>query len=229
MRINIKITAIVPTRKGSKGVKRKNIRILNGKPLICYTLDEALKSKFIDNILIPTDDEEVIKIANQYKIKTFVLPENLTRDESDLQKEVLSYLFKNLDDLHEVFIMLPAVAPLRKAIDIDLATELFFESDCDTVIGVAESKEIPYWTYNIKDGYLTSIKGLENPLVRRQLLPKTYTLNGSLFISNVDTFLKNGTFFTDKVVPYIFPSNRSIDIDTELDLKFAEFLLQNQE
>ena len=225
---NKKILAIIPARGGSKGIPRKNIKLLAGKPLIAYSIEAGLKSKYINKVVVSTEDEEIAEISKKYGAEVVKRPKELARDESPTI-DAIKYTLKFLEFegyIPDIIILLQPTSPLRTVDDINKAIELFLNNDCESVVSVSECKKSPYWSLKIEDGYIKPILGWDYFLnKRRQDLPKTYYLNGAIYITTVKDLFKYNGFFSQNTDPYIMPEIRSIDIDESIDLKFVEFLL----
>jgi CMP-N-acetylneuraminic acid synthetase len=225
---NIKCLAIIPARGGSKGLPRKNIKPLLGKPLVAWTIEQAKKSKYIDRIVVSTEDMEIAEIAKEYGAEIIERPEELAKDESPTidaifhALEVLKAENYNLD----IIILLQPTSPLRKAEDIDNAMELFFNSVCEAVVSVCEVEHSPYWSFKIEDNYLKLFFGDKYWKMRRQDLPKVYVPNGAIYISTPENLRKYKSFYCFKTIPYIMPPERSVDIDKEIDFMLAELLMR---
>ncbi|AKB29022.1 Legionaminic acid cytidylyltransferase [Methanosarcina siciliae T4/M] len=223
-----KIISIIPARGGSKGIPQKNIRLLAGRPLIAYTIDCALNSKYINRVVVSTDDEGIATISEKYGVEVVKRPESLAQDNSptiDAVLHVLEFL-EIQNEKHIIIVLLQPTSPLRNSQDIDNAIELFFKNTCDSVISVCESEHPPFWTYKIDDQYLKPILGDNYSKMRRQDLPKSYILNGAIYISTVEIIQECRSFNSHKVSPYIMPSIRSVDIDDELDFIVAEYIFK---
>ena len=224
----MKILAVIPARGGSKGVPRKNIRLLNGKPLIAYTIEEAKKSKYIDRIIVSTEDKEIAEISTKYGAEVIERPAELARDDTPTVDVVL-HLLDSLNHYEpDIIILLQPTSPLRTYEDIDSALVLFINNNCDSVVSVCEIEHTPYWSFKIEDGYLKPIFGEEYLKKRRQELPKVYIPNGAIFITTPDILKKYRSFYCERTVPYIMPIERSVDIDNEIDFLLAEILIKRR-
>jgi CMP-N-acetylneuraminic acid synthetase len=227
---NKKILAIIPARGGSKGIPRKNIKLLSGKPLMTYTIEVALKSKYLDRVIVSTDDKEIAKISKKYGAEVIKRPKILAIDRAktiDVIFHLLSVLKKEKYD-PDVIVLLQPTSPLRIVKDIDNAIELFLKNKCESIISICESGHSPYWSFKIKSGYLTPILGRKYFKQRRQGLSKSYIPNGAIYISTPKNLFKYKSFYTNKILPYIMPLERSIDIDNETDFKLAELILKKK-
>ncbi len=219
--------AIVPARCGSKGLPGKNIKDLHGKPMIAYTIEEALKSQYIDEVIISTDCKEIEKIALEYGAKSlFLRPEVLA---SDTAIAIDNYIY-TVDRLNEEFgykikdfVVLQPTSPLRKSIDIDGAVKLFNDKNADSVVSYTEEHHPIEWhKYITEDGKFENI--FEEKLKNRQEIKPSYYPNGAIFVFKYE-MIKQKKYYTDKSYSYIMPRDRSADVDTMEDFKYIEFLL----
>lgn len=223
-----KILAIIPARGGSKGLPRKNIRQLNGKPLICYAIDEAMKSKFIDSILVTTDESEIAEISKKAGAEVIIRPPALAQDESP----VIDAIFHALDNIKgekpDFIVLLQPTSPLREASDIDGAIQLFLDGRCDSLMSVCLAEHSPYWYYNIKNGLMTPLFDERFLEIRRQELPPAYRLNGAIYIISPETLRKHKSFYCNRTLPFVMTAKSSIDIDEEIDFQIAELLMRQR-
>jgi N-acylneuraminate cytidylyltransferase len=225
-----KIIAIIPARGGSKGIPRKNIRLLAGKPLIVYTIEAALKSKYLDRVIVSTEDREIAEISKKYGAETIKRPKTLARDGAktiDAIFHLLSVLKKEKCE-PKIIILLQPTSPLRTVNDINKAVEFFLENKCKSVISVCEPDHSFYGLLKIEKKYLKPIFHWKYFKQRRQTLPKTYIPNGAIFISAPKTLKKYKSFYNNKILPFTMPLERSIDIDNEIDFFIAESYLNNK-
>lgn len=228
-----RIIAIIPARGGSKGLPRKNIKLLNGKPLIAYTIEEALKSKFLDRVFVSTEDDEIAKISKNYGAEIIQRPKDLAEDDSlrrDVIKHVIQTLKSKLNYEAEVIVYLQPTSPLRTVTDIDSALDMYLKNRYDSVVSVCKSSESPYWSLTIKNQIFKPLFGWDYFMNKqRQDLPTSYILNGALYITSVKKFIQNNNLFSKRTLPYIMPIERSIDIDDDLDFKLAELLIKRED
>lgn len=222
--------ALIPARSGSKGLKNKNILLLNGKPLIVYTIESAIKSKIFDKIIVSTDSPKIAEVAKKYGADVpFMRPKELATDEASLVDVVLHALQFLIEkgERYDYFALLQPTSPLRTAGDIVNAVNLLLEKDANSVVSVCEVECTPLWA-NILPSDL-SLEGFIKDEVkgkRRQDLPQFYRLNGAIYLASVDYFLREKDWFKEKSYAYIMPRERSIDIDDHIDLKLAEILIE---
>lgn len=220
------VLAVIPARGGSKGVPKKNIKILVDKPLIAYTINAAKGSRYINKIIVSTDDAEIKEVSKQYDAEVIDRPKELAGDFSP-SIDVVLHVLKNIGNIKpDLVILLQPTSPLRTSEDIDNAIELFLNSkDALSLISITNYEKPPFWALKLKDNLISPMFGEKYFKMMRQELPEAYKPNGAIFIARPETLLKYKTYYTQKTLGYIMPYERSIDIDTEFDFKLAEFLI----
>ena len=225
--------AIIPARGGSKGLKGKNIKLLGGLPLICYSIKAALNSNLVTRVIVSTDNKEIAAIAKECGAEVpFMRPVNLANDTSmviDTYLQVVDKITEKSSKPIESFIALLPTAPLRSSQDIDKAIEIFNKKKADSVISVFEAAAPLHWHRHItKDGklenYLPEFKAIKN----RQEYEKTFLPNGAIYIFRTEVLRLTREYYSKKTYPFIMPNKRSIDIDNLLDFEWAEFLLNKR-
>lgn len=223
--MNPKILAIIPARGGSKGIPRKNIRQLAGKPLLAWTIKEAKKSNYISSTILSSEDPEIINVAKQYGCEVpFIRPLELAQDDTPGIDTVL-HAIENCPSFDYVVLLQPT-SPLRTVEDIDECIKYFMEQKADFCVSVSETDKSPYWMYKIdKNGKMESLIKSEEIPTRRQDLRKTYSLNGAIYVAKIDKLIDSKSFLTPSTLAYIMKKEHSIDIDNELDLKLCEWYL----
>ena len=225
MHQNKTFLAIIPARGGSKRLPNKNILILKDKPLIAWSIDAGLDSKYVDKVLVSSDSENILDISHKYKAETIKRPEYLANDTAT----TIDAIFHTLDNVerYDYIILLQATSPLRNSHHIDEAIELLESKNADAIVSVCEMEHSPLWS-NTLDKNL-SMKGfLKDELlnIRSQDLDTYYRLNGAIYICKVDRLIEEKTFFIkDNIYAYVMDKKNSIDIDEEIDFKMAEFFL----
>ncbi|WP_457745044.1 acylneuraminate cytidylyltransferase family protein [Sulfurimonas sp.] len=221
-----KILAIIPARGGSKRLPRKNVLDLHGKPLIAWSIEAALRSRYISKTVVTSDDEEILDIAKRYKADTIERPDELASD-SATTFEAIKHAIETSDESYKYIILLQATSPLRDEKHIDEAIELLNVKNADAIVSVCEMEHSPLWSNTLDDDL--SMKGFLKEEVlnkRSQDLEKYYRLNGAIYIANVKKFLENGSFFLkENIYAYVMEKSDSIDIDTQADFDFANYLL----
>ncbi len=226
------VIALIPARGGSKGVPRKNVRPLLGKPLIAWTIDAALAAKSVRRVIVSTDDHEIAVLARACGAEVpFMRPAEFAQDDTTdmpVLKHALEFLTVKESYDCEMIAWLRPTAPLRTADDIDTAVTILASSDADSVRSVSASKAHPYWMKTISDGVLHPfIAGEdEHKYPRRQTLPPAYGLNGAVDVTRTKTLQGWSTLWGERIAGYIMPPERSIDIDMESDFVIAEALLK---
>ncbi|MBQ2666256.1 acylneuraminate cytidylyltransferase family protein [Methanobrevibacter sp.] len=221
------IISIIPARGGSKGIPRKNIKLLNGKPLISYSIEASKSCNLIDSTYVSTEDVEISEISKKYDAEVIERPEELAGDDSssiDVILHVFDYM-ENHGSLPDLFILLQPTSPLRTSEDIEASIKLFLDSDCDSLVGVCEMDHRSLLNFSLNNGFLVQNNNESLFNSRRQDFPTYYSLNGAIYITTPDFIRKNRSFYCDKTIPYVMSKERSIDIDTPLDFKLAEIIL----
>ena len=224
------IFGLIPARSGSKGLPGKNVKPLLGKPLIAWTIKQAMASKYLDGVIVSTNDKEIAGISKRYGAEVpFMRPKELATDEaksSDVILHAINWTEEN-DKPYDLVMLLQPTSPLRIKEDIDKAIELLFEKRADAIVSVCEMEHHPYWSNVLpEDGCMKDFIKPEAAR-RRQELPAFYRLNGAIYLSYCNYLKQEKSFFGDKTFAYIMPRERSIDIDEELDFIVAEILLGN--
>lgn len=226
-----KIVALIPARGGSKGIKNKNIIDLCGKPLISYTIQAALESKYIDKVIVSTDSQEIADVAIKYGAEVpFLRPGELASDTSktiDAVMHAVGELEKRKEE-YDILILLQATQPLRTADDIDSAIELFIKNKGQSLVSVSPVEDNPILIRTIDNlGRMNSILPMKSTC-RRQDMPLYYRVNGCIYI-NLISELDLNTSFNDNTIPYIMPKERSVDIDEIKDLLIAQYYISRNE
>ncbi len=227
-----KFLAIITARGGSKGLKDKNIKSLNGKPLIAYTIEAATESNIFDKVIVSTDSEQIADVSREYGAEIpFIRPKELATDEAKSADVVLHALdyYKKQNENYDYFILLQPTSPLRTGEDLSNAADLILEKGGNSVVGVCEVEHSPLWTNELPRSL--SLEGfLHKEIIntRRQDLPVYYRINGALYICKPEIFWASRDFFGDKSYAYIMTKEASVDIDDETDFLFAELLLKQR-
>jgi len=221
-----RIIAIIPARGGSKGVKRKNIRSVAGKPLIQWTIDAAHQSKYLDRCILSSEDNEIITIAKSLGCDVpFIRPKHLAKDDTAGILPILHAL-NVLKEQYDYVMILQPTSPLRNVEDIDNSIELCFKHQASYCVSVTTPSKHPYWSFYLKEN---TLKPLQEKLVtRRQDLPDMVVLNGAIYLAKIESLFKDENFIQPDTLAYQMPAARSFDIDTELDLKICQFLLEEK-
>jgi len=225
-----KILSIITARGGSKGLKRKNVVDLAGKPLIAWTIEASLDSKYITKTIVSSDDKEALDISKEYGANVVRRPDDLSSDSATSEsviKHTIDYL-ESMGEIFDIVILLQPTSPLRNSQDIDSAFEIMFNSDATAVISTSEFDNKILKTFiETPDGFLKGVSNNEYPFMRRQDLPVVYMSNGAIYIIDVNIFNKNLSLITDRTLPYLMPANKSFDVDSESDLLSIEKLIKS--
>ena len=222
-----KILAIIPARSGSKGLPHKNIKKLDGKPLIAYTIEAAKKSNIFKDIFVSTDSEEYAEISKSFgAIVPFLRDKSLSKDDSKISDVIINILEKleKLGKKYDFFMLLQPTSPLRTEEDILNAYNFLKEKNGNSIISVCEVEHSPLWM-NTLDKSLCLDNFLESVDKNRQELEQYYRINGAIYLTNVEYYKKFKNFYKDKSYAYIMENEKSVDIDTKLDFIVAEAIL----
>ena len=228
-----KILGLIPARGGSKGFPRKNIKLLLDKPLIAWTIEQALESKYIDRLIVSTDDIEIAEISKKYKADVpFIRPRELSEDNAkgiDVVLHTLDWLKENdKRKKYDLIMLLQPTSPLRKYEDIDKAIELLFLKEAKAIVSVCEVDHHPLWTNALpEDGCMKDFIRKEIINKNRQELPIFYRLNGAIYLAYCNYIKEQKSFFSKDTFAYIMPKSRSADIDNEIDFELAQILIKN--
>jgi CMP-N-acetylneuraminic acid synthetase len=227
------VLGLILARGGSKGIPRKNIKKLNGKPLVSYTIKAARKSSYLDRIVVSTDDSEIAAVAEHWGAEApFLRPDKLATDEAasiDAVIHAVNWLKKESSYHPEYTMLLQPTSPLRKTEDIDKAVEKLIKNGGGSLIGLSESDKHPYWMMKIKEGEVVPFSEKKSQYTRRQDLPEVYEINGAIYLAETEKMLSEKKLLPGITLPYTMPKKRSIDIDDRLDWKLAEVLLKEEE
>lgn len=224
----MKILFVVTARGGSKGVPRKNIKMLGGMPLVAYKIIAAQKCKYEKRILVSTDDEEIARVSRQYGAEVpFMRPAELATDSAssaDVVLHAMNWVSENSEEKYDYVCLLEPSSPFASYRDFDKALELMQDTDADTLLGMKEADVTTTFIHPLdKDGKLSefyyAIKDLKS--IRRQDQAKEYTMNGCMYIAKWDYFMKNKLFHSENSMPYIMSEESSIEIDTMLNYELA--------
>jgi CMP-N,N'-diacetyllegionaminic acid synthase len=229
-----KVLAVIGARGGSRGVKNKNIRLLLGKPLIAWTIEQALESGLFDRVVLTSDSEEIMDISMKHGADVFFKrPAELASDTAPKLPSIRHALVeteKRYEKQYEIVVDIDATSPLRSRDDIRIAMELFIAQDYDVLVTAMPARRSPY--FNLIEmnasGLVELSKKLEKPINRRQDSPQCFDMNSSFDIWKRDILMRSDTVFTGNTGLYVMPEERSIDIDSELDWRVVEMLMADR-
>ena len=225
----MKILCSICARGGSKEIPNKNIKNLNGKPLLFYTIEQAKKSKIFDKILISTDSEKIKNLAVKYGAECiFKRPKALSKDNTpkidvikDLHLKAEKYFNKKYDIIYD----LDVTSPLRTVSDIRKSYKLFLNSNADNLLSVCNARKNPYFNMlEYQNGIISRVKNLNIKIHSRQQAPVIFEMNASLYIWKRNILHSKKPFFREKTILYNMPFERSIDIDSISDWNLVKLL-----
>jgi N-acylneuraminate cytidylyltransferase len=226
-----RIVALIPARGGSKGLPRKNVRLLGGKPLIGYAIEIAQASNLIDRVIVSTDDAEIADVARQFGAEVpFTRPAELAGDNSpewQVWQHAVRFLQAQENGANlEVLVPIPPTSPFRAVEDVDACIQLLQECDADMVLTVTPSSRSPYFNMLVcnQDGYVHPAIQPATPIHRRQDAPPVFDGATVAYAVRPEFVLNSNYIFEGKVKAVVVPAERALDIDTELDFKIAELM-----
>lgn len=229
----MRFLGLIGARGGSKGIPRKNLIDLAGRPLIYYTFHEALKSKLLDRIVLTTDDQEIAGLAESLGVEApFIRPAHLATDTaimSNVIQHALDWMKTEENYAPDAILLLQPTSPLRRGQHIDEAISLYQEEKADTVISLSNPQEHPWDTVYFEDEQMKFALDKYADLTNRQTYRRFYYINGAIYITTLELFRVRQNFWGGKIVPYFMDTLDSIDIDNEADLVIADCLLRRRQ
>ncbi|ANW96303.1 hypothetical protein AXE80_08440 [Wenyingzhuangia fucanilytica] len=223
----MKILGIIPARGGSKGVPRKNIRLVDRQPLISYTIEQAKKARLLTDIIVSTDSDEIIEVANQYGCVALKRNTENAQDTSKIEDAIIEVL-TSLKTEYDCIVLLQPTAPIREVEDIDNVIQMFLEdANLECVVSVVELEDIhPARMYHvIEDRSMLALdKELESK--RRQDLTPVFLRNGAIYAVKTTAFLKDKKIILPNKKAYIMPESKWANVDTERDFLLTEVLIK---
>lgn len=222
-----KVLAVVAARGGSKGLPRKNLIELGGKPMIAWSIEAAKGSHYLDRTIFSSEDEELMSVARQWGADVpFRRPAELATDDASIM-DTLFHAIDSAGELFDIVVLLQAASPLRLASDIDNSLELCINTGAPACVSVTIPSKPPFWTYLMGEGNrMIPLLPEYSKATRRQDLPNAYVLNGAIFLAEIPWLRQNRVFMCPDTVAFPMPQDRSIDIDTAQDLIIARALLE---
>lgn len=231
----MKAVAFIFARGGSKGLPGKNIRPLGGKPLIAWSIGHAQAVSRIERVIVSTDSMEIAAIAKQYGAEVpFIRPADLSEDRSSewmAWRHALNYIRETTGAFPKVMISVPTTAPLRLSLDIENCLDEHEKGDSDVVITITNAHRSPFFNM-VKandDGSVGLVNSPQSNIHRRQDVPLVYDMTTVCYVANPEFVMAHDTIFDGRVKAVLVPPERAIDIDTLLDFKIAEGLLNSKE
>ena len=225
---NMKILAIIPARSGSKGIHLKNVKKLNGKPLIEYTIKSATRSKYVNRVIVSTDDKKIAKIAKSCGAEIpFIRPKHLATSSAktvDVIKHALNMLRKKIQYEPDIVTLLNPTVPFRDEDAIDESIRVLVKSNADITVQVKEIKTHPYRAYWLKNGFLKPLRKDFLKFHQRQMFPECYYSTAGISTFWNRNIAKFGHIFGPKIKPIISTNEDNIDIDSDFDFFVAEMI-----
>ncbi len=226
-----KILGVITARGGSKGIPRKNIKDLGGKPLIAYTIEACKDSKLITHLILSSDDKEIINVARQYNVDVpFVRPKELAEDTTKhlpVLQHAVQFMEDKLGIKFDYVVNLQPTSPFRLPEDVDGCIEKLSETNADSALAMVEVDDNhPIKMKKIVDGRVLPFSVPEPEGMRRQEFPPAYKRSGAVYVFQRNNLLEKNREYGDDLVAYIVPKERSIDIDNELDWIKAEYMIK---
>jgi len=224
--------AIVPARGGSKGLVSKNIKKLCDKPLIAWSIEAGLKSKYIDEVVVSTDYQNIADIAKKYRANVpFLRPDYLSSDTAtsfDAVEHAVDFYRDRLNKKFDYIVLLEPTSPLREDSDINLAIEKLLNSNADSIVGISktEDQNPAFLIKQNKNGYISGYENKNMKVLRRQDIEDVYFFEGTIYISKTDVLLNKKTFYHDNTIGYEVPKYKSLEIDDIYDFIMVEAIMK---
>ena len=229
---NNSFLVIIPARGGSKGLPGKNIKELCGKPLVAWSIEAGLKSKYVDEVMTSTDDEKIAEISKKYGASVpFLRPSELASDTAttfDTVKHTIDYYKNELKKEFDYIVLLEPTSPLREVFDIDMAIEILLESRADSIVGICktESQNPAFLVSKNENGLISGYENKDMVVLRRQEIKDVYFFEGTIYVSKTDVLLDKKTFYHDNTIGYEVPKYKALEIDDIIDFVMVEAIMK---
>ncbi len=226
--------AIIPARGGSKGLPGKNIKELCGKPLIAWSIENGLKSKYLDEVIVSTDYKEIADIAKQYGASVpFLRPDYLASDTAtsfDAIKYTIDYYKNKLNKEFDYIVLLEPTSPLREVSDIDNAIEKLFDSEANSIVGISktEDQNPAFLVEKNSNDFINGYENKDMQVLRRQDIKDVYFFEGTIYVSKTDVLLDKKTFYHKNTIGYEVPKFKSLEIDDIDDFLMVEAMMKHK-
>jgi CMP-N-acetylneuraminic acid synthetase len=227
----MRVLGIVPARGGSKGIPRKNLCRLGGKPLLQYTAEAALKARRLSKVILTTEDAEIAEVGRSCGLEVpFLRPAELARDDTPTLS-VVQHVMQEIEqagEYYDAICLLQPTTPFRRAEQIDECIELLQHENADAVITVLQvpMKYNPQWVYwKDRNGHLILCTGSKEPITRRQDLPPAYHRDGSVYVTRRDVIMRHNSLYGERLCGYLLSPDDSVNIDGPVDLQHAQELI----
>ena len=225
---------IIPARGGSKGLPGKNIKELCGKPLIAWSIESGLKSKYLDEVIVTTDSKDIANIAKQYGASVpFLRPDVLANDTAtsfDAIKHTIEFYKNEMKKEFDYIVLLEPTSPLREARDIDIAIEQLFNSNADSIVGICktEDQNPAFLVFKNEKDFISGYENHDMKVLRRQDIKDVYFFEGTIYISKTDVLLNKKTFYHENTIGYVVPKYKSLEIDDIDDFIMVEAIMKHK-
>lgn len=229
----MKYIALICARGGSKGLPGKNIKLLDGVPLIGWSINTAKQISRVSRIVVSTDSDEIADIALQYGAEVpFMRPEELAQDNSPewlVWRHAIDYLESHDNENIDAIIVLPVTAPLRSVDDVNSCIDMFEKFDTDSVITVSEASRSPYFNMVVNNnGYSSLVNQPKSQVARRQDAPEVFDMTTVAYVVDANFVKNHNGIFEGKVKSVVVPKQRAVDIDDLMDFRMAELILEGR-
>lgn len=229
-RLTNNILALVPARRGSKGLPRKNLALVDGLPLISYTINAAIGSGAFSRVTVSTNDREVMTIASKSGVDVLSRPEELSNDLASADSVIAHFISERTPSPQSIIVYLQPTSPMRSSHHINQALALFVDKNPHALISVKRASPSIFKTYEVcPDGTIKGLFGLDAPYSSRQIFPEVLSPNGAIYIFRAHKFSENGQIPRTGVIPFEMDKQSSLDIDSPYDLAHFEKLLNSDE
>ena len=227
----MKILAVIPARGGSKGIPRKNIIDVAGKPLMAWSIEASLSSRYISKTVVSSDDDEILEIAEKYGATCIKRPSNLATDKAGSEGLIIHAieLENQAGNFYDYVMLLQPTSPLRGVAEIDESIKMLLDSEAKALISVYVPEHTPYKAFKLNaNGKLEGLIDNKTPFMRRQDLPQTFMPNGAIYLIETEKFLKSASLFCeDATVAYEMSREKSVDMDVRDDVMLIERILMD--
>ena len=218
------LIALIPARSGSKGIRNKNIKLFCGKPLIQWSIEAALRSSFVDRVIVSTDSQEYADLALNLGAEVpFIRPAKYAQDDSP-SIDMILHALDHIPEARNILLLQPT-SPLRDHKDIESIYSFWKSKPNLSVVSISKSKMHPSWMFELNKDLTINSFTKEIKAFRRQDLPDIYLINGSMYLASRDFLIKEKSFISPNTLGFIMPKEKSIDIDDEDDWLYAEAVM----
>ena len=221
-----KIIVIIPARGGSKRIPQKNIKLLAGKPMIVYSIEQSLNSRYIDEVYVSSDDKKILEISKKFGAEIIKRPKKYATDKAKTI-DVLKHTLKKIKA--DLIVLLQPTSPLRKVENIDKAIEIFFKKNADTVVSVTKRNLGPQWILKKQNGRVAFLFGNDFSKIRTQDQDETYEINGAVYVFLKENILNSKNYpIGKKVYPLVINKIEALEIDDREDFMLVDLILRNK-